>query len=57
MTAALTVLFLTGCASRQTIEPCDHPDRDGDTYRDWISWAVELDSALESCNVRIEAAQ
>ena len=57
MTAVWIVLCLTGCASRQTIEPCDHPERHGDTYRDWIGWAVELDAALETCNVRIEATQ
>ena len=57
MTAVLIASFLTGCASRQTIEPCDHPKRDGERYRDWITWAVELDAALDTCNVRIEAAQ
>ena len=58
MTVALIVLCLTGCATnRPVIEPCDHPERDGETYRAWLEWATELDGALRECNTRIEATQ
>ena len=58
MMAALISLCLTACAtSRPIVEPCDHPQRAGETYRDWIRWAINLDAAIYVCNARIEAAQ
>lgn len=51
--SALIAWSLTACATiveTDDIAICDRPEREGDTYRAYIAWAYDLDTAIESCN-------
>ena len=63
LTLALLTTFLSGCAAQQTkipdafLEPTPVPELQGETWRDVALWCVELEAALQSCNIDKTAAK